>query len=74
MQVESSQEACGQAVQEVTERLQRQYEEQLMETQRQHREEIEKLQVCIPQPLSITVSHCASRVLSANENKGYEIA
>uniref|UniRef100_A0A667Y6I8 Myocardial zonula adherens protein n=1 Tax=Myripristis murdjan TaxID=586833 RepID=A0A667Y6I8_9TELE len=44
LQVESSQEACSQAVQEVTERLQRQYEEQLMETQRQHREEIEKLQ------------------------------
>uniref|UniRef100_A0A667Y6J3 Myocardial zonula adherens protein n=1 Tax=Myripristis murdjan TaxID=586833 RepID=A0A667Y6J3_9TELE len=45
LQVESSQEACSQAVQEVTERLQRQYEEQLMETQRQHREEIEKLQL-----------------------------
>uniref|UniRef100_UPI003AAB57A5 protein GRINL1A n=1 Tax=Centroberyx gerrardi TaxID=166262 RepID=UPI003AAB57A5 len=43
-QVESSQEASSQAVQEITTRLQRQYEERLLEEHRKHREEIENLQ------------------------------
>ncbi|XP_038825068.1 early endosome antigen 1-like [Salvelinus namaycush] len=47
LKVESSQEANSHAVQEVTARLQRQYEERLQEEQRKHREEIEKLQAQI---------------------------
>ncbi|KAK6294536.1 hypothetical protein J4Q44_G00353660 [Coregonus suidteri] len=47
LQVESSQEANSHEVQEVTARLQRQYEERLQEEQRKHREEIEKLQAQI---------------------------
>ncbi|XP_029497408.1 myocardial zonula adherens protein-like isoform X1 [Oncorhynchus nerka] len=47
LKVESSQEANSHAVQEVTARLQRQYEERLQEEQRTHREEIEKLQAQI---------------------------
>ncbi|KAM3877010.1 protein GRINL1A [Diretmus argenteus] len=47
LKVESSQEASSQTVQEVTERLQREYGEKLMEEQRKHREEIENLQAQI---------------------------
>uniref|UniRef100_A0A4W5PXC8 Myocardial zonula adherens protein n=1 Tax=Hucho hucho TaxID=62062 RepID=A0A4W5PXC8_9TELE len=47
LKVESSQEANSHAVQEVTARLQRQYEDRLQEEQRKHREEIEKLQAQI---------------------------
>ncbi|XP_052316735.1 uncharacterized protein LOC118394172 [Oncorhynchus keta] len=47
LKVESSQEANSHTVQEVTARLQRQYEERLQEEQRKHREEIEKLQAQI---------------------------
>ncbi|XP_035593980.1 myocardial zonula adherens protein-like isoform X2 [Oncorhynchus keta] len=47
LKVESSQEANSHAVQDVTARLQRQYEERLQEEQRKHREEIEKLQAQI---------------------------
>ncbi|KAM4630637.1 myocardial zonula adherens protein isoform 2-T2 [Polymixia lowei] len=47
LQVESSQEAGSQVVQEVTERLQRQYDQKLLEEQRKHREEIENLQAQI---------------------------
>ncbi|XP_045079306.1 myocardial zonula adherens protein isoform X2 [Coregonus clupeaformis] len=47
LQVESSQEANSHEVQELTARLQRQYEERLQEEQRKHREEIEKLQAQI---------------------------
>ncbi|CDQ61889.1 unnamed protein product [Oncorhynchus mykiss] len=49
LKVESSQEANSHAVQEMTARLQRQYEERLQEEQRKHREEIEKLQAQIDQ-------------------------
>nr|XP_046204418.1 myocardial zonula adherens protein-like isoform X2 [Oncorhynchus gorbuscha] len=47
LKVESSQEANSHAVQEVTARLQRQYEERLQEEQSKHREELEKLQAQI---------------------------
>nr|XP_046201913.1 myocardial zonula adherens protein isoform X2 [Oncorhynchus gorbuscha] len=52
LKVESSQEANSHAVQEVTARLQRQYEERLREEQRKHREEIEKLQAQIDEYIS----------------------
>ena len=45
--MESSQEANSQALQELSAKLQREYEEKLHEEQRKHREEIENLQVCI---------------------------
>ncbi|XP_072236630.1 myocardial zonula adherens protein isoform X2 [Leuresthes tenuis] len=44
LQVESSQEANNQALQELSAKLQREYEEKLHEEQRKHREEIENLQ------------------------------
>ncbi|KAF0043220.1 hypothetical protein F2P81_004557 [Scophthalmus maximus] len=44
LQVESSQEASAQALQELSEKLQREYDEKLLEEQRKHREEIEILQ------------------------------
>ncbi|XP_039983087.1 protein GRINL1A [Xiphias gladius] len=44
LQVESSQEANTQALQELSVKLQREYEEKLLEEQRKHREEIENLQ------------------------------
>ncbi|KAM4592349.1 myocardial zonula adherens protein isoform 2-T2 [Odontesthes bonariensis] len=44
LQVESSQEANSQALQELSAKLQREYEEKLQEEQRKHREEIENLQ------------------------------
>nr|XP_046242397.1 myocardial zonula adherens protein isoform X2 [Scatophagus argus] len=44
LQVESSQEAHTQALQELSAKLQQEYEEKLQEEQRKHREEIEKLQ------------------------------
>ncbi|XP_076011626.1 myocardial zonula adherens protein isoform X2 [Genypterus blacodes] len=44
LQVESSQEASSQALQTLSARLQRDYEEKLQEEQRKHREEIEILQ------------------------------
>uniref|UniRef100_A0A3P8YAQ4 Myocardial zonula adherens protein n=1 Tax=Esox lucius TaxID=8010 RepID=A0A3P8YAQ4_ESOLU len=47
LQMESSQEANSKAVQEVTARLQREFEERLQEEQRKHREEIENLQALI---------------------------
>lgn len=47
VQVESSQEANSQTLQELSEKLQREYEEKLQREQQKHREEIEKLQVCI---------------------------
>ncbi|XP_008303279.1 myocardial zonula adherens protein [Stegastes partitus] len=43
-QVESSREANNQALQELSAKLQREYEEKLHEEQRKHREEIENLQ------------------------------
>lgn len=46
-QVESSQEANARALQELSAKLQKEYEEKLLEEQRKHREEIENLQVCI---------------------------
>ncbi|KAI1889646.1 hypothetical protein AGOR_G00165090 [Albula goreensis] len=47
LQVEASQEANYQALQEMTVKLQKQYEEQLLNEQKKHREEIEALQVQI---------------------------
>ncbi|KAM6980625.1 protein GRINL1A [Aplochiton taeniatus] len=47
LQVEATQEASSQAVQELTSRLQTQYEERLQREQRKHREEIERLQAQI---------------------------
>ncbi|XP_056134428.1 myocardial zonula adherens protein [Lampris incognitus] len=47
LQVEASQEAGSRALQEVTSRLERRYEEKLLEEQRRHREEIENLQAQI---------------------------
>ncbi|KAJ3593051.1 hypothetical protein NHX12_005389 [Muraenolepis orangiensis] len=47
VEVESTQEARSLVVQEVTSRLQREYEERLMEEQKKHREEIETLQAQI---------------------------
>uniref|UniRef100_UPI0037E8DC5A myocardial zonula adherens protein isoform X2 n=1 Tax=Semicossyphus pulcher TaxID=241346 RepID=UPI0037E8DC5A len=44
LQVESSREASTQALQELSAKLQREYEEKLQEEQRKHREEIENLQ------------------------------
>ncbi|XP_022600372.1 myocardial zonula adherens protein-like isoform X4 [Seriola dumerili] len=44
LQVESSREANAQALQELSAKLQREYEEKLLEEQRKHREEIENLQ------------------------------
>lgn len=44
LQVESAQEANSQALKELSTTLRRQYEEQLQEQQRKHREEIEALQ------------------------------
>jgi hypothetical protein len=60
--VESSQEANSHAVQEVTARLQRQYEERLQEEQSKHREELEKLQVLLSLLLiSLHPSPCLKR-------------
>ncbi|CAL8244646.1 unnamed protein product [Lota lota] len=47
LQVESTQEARSLVVQEATTRLQREYEERLLEEQKKHREEIENLQAQI---------------------------
>lgn len=47
VQVESSQETNTRAVQDLTAKLQREYEEKLQREQQKHREEIENLQVCI---------------------------
>uniref|UniRef100_A0A3B3QJC3 Myocardial zonula adherens protein n=1 Tax=Paramormyrops kingsleyae TaxID=1676925 RepID=A0A3B3QJC3_9TELE len=47
LQIESSQEASSQALQEMSERLQRGHDERLQEEQRRHREEIEALQAQI---------------------------
>ncbi|XP_020481344.2 myocardial zonula adherens protein [Labrus bergylta] len=44
LQVESSREASTQALQELSTKLEREYEEKLQEEQRKHREEIENLQ------------------------------
>ncbi|KAK0136858.1 Myocardial zonula adherens protein [Merluccius polli] len=44
LQVEATQEARSLVVQEATARLQRQYDQQLLEEQKKHREEIENLQ------------------------------
>ncbi|KAM3625518.1 uncharacterized protein V6R79_013435 [Siganus canaliculatus] len=44
LQVESSREANAQALQDLSAKLQQEYEEKLQEEQRRHREEIEKLQ------------------------------
>ncbi|XP_037605646.1 myocardial zonula adherens protein isoform X2 [Sebastes umbrosus] len=44
LQVESAREANTQAVQELSAKLQKEYDEKLQEEQRKHREEIEKLQ------------------------------
>ncbi|XP_071344943.1 myocardial zonula adherens protein isoform X2 [Trachinotus anak] len=44
LQVESSREANAQALQELSAKLQREYEEKLLEEQRKHKEEIENLQ------------------------------
>ncbi|XP_042349077.1 myocardial zonula adherens protein isoform X2 [Plectropomus leopardus] len=44
LQVESAREANNQALQELSAKLEREYEEKLLEEQRKHREEIEKLQ------------------------------
>ncbi|XP_041645131.1 myocardial zonula adherens protein isoform X3 [Cheilinus undulatus] len=44
LQVESAREASTQALQELSAKLQREYEEKLQEEQRKHREEIENLQ------------------------------
>uniref|UniRef100_A0A7N6B2S3 Myocardial zonula adherens protein n=1 Tax=Anabas testudineus TaxID=64144 RepID=A0A7N6B2S3_ANATE len=44
LQVESSQEANARALQELSAKLQKEYEEKLLEEQRKHREEIENLQ------------------------------
>ncbi|KAM9366974.1 myocardial zonula adherens protein [Symphorus nematophorus] len=44
LQVESSREANTQALQELSAKLQQEYEEKLLEEQRKHREEIENLQ------------------------------
>ncbi|KAJ8340464.1 hypothetical protein SKAU_G00350970 [Synaphobranchus kaupii] len=49
LQVEASQEANSQALQEMTRKLQSQYEEQLQNEQRKHREEVEELQAQIDQ-------------------------
>ncbi|XP_029985738.1 myocardial zonula adherens protein isoform X2 [Sphaeramia orbicularis] len=47
LQVESSREANSQALQEISAKLQREYEEKLQEEQQRHREEIENLQAQI---------------------------
>ncbi|XP_026176053.1 myocardial zonula adherens protein isoform X2 [Mastacembelus armatus] len=47
LQVESSREANTHALQELSAKLQREYEEKLLEEQRKHREEIENLQAQI---------------------------
>ncbi|KAL4613364.1 myocardial zonula adherens protein-like [Arapaima gigas] len=47
LQVESSQETASQALQEMSQKLQSQYEEQLKAEQQKHREEIEALQAQI---------------------------
>ncbi|XP_018595094.2 protein GRINL1A [Scleropages formosus] len=52
LQVESSQEATSQALQEMSQKLQSQYEEQLKAEQQKHREEIEALQAQIDQYVS----------------------
>ncbi|XP_034045895.1 myocardial zonula adherens protein isoform X2 [Thalassophryne amazonica] len=44
LQVEASQEASSQALQELSARLHREYEQKLLEEQQRHREEIENLQ------------------------------
>lgn len=46
VQVESSREANTRALQELSAKLQKEYEEKLLEEQQKHREEIENLQVC----------------------------
>jgi len=46
--VEATQEARTMVVREATSRLQREYDERLLAEQKKHRQEIEKLQVCIP--------------------------
>ncbi|MBN3314299.1 MYZAP protein, partial [Atractosteus spatula] len=47
LKIESSQEANSQVLQDMTQKLYREYEEQLQEAQRKHREEIEVLQAKI---------------------------
>nr|XP_015198789.1 PREDICTED: myocardial zonula adherens protein-like isoform X2 [Lepisosteus oculatus] len=47
LKIESSQEANSQVLQDMTQKLYREYEEQLQEEQRKHREEIEVLQAKI---------------------------
>lgn len=44
--MESSQEARSQALQDLSAKLQQEYDEKLQAEQEKHREEIEKLQVC----------------------------
>lgn len=51
-QVEASSEAHTQALQELSAKLQQEYEEKLLEEQQKHREEIEKLQVCTPRMIT----------------------
>lgn len=53
VQVETSREASTVALQELSAKLQQEYDEKLREEQRKHREEIENLQVCILHSLFI---------------------
>lgn len=46
IQVESSREDQAQALQELSAKLEQEYDEKLQVEQEKHREEIEKLQVC----------------------------
>lgn len=61
VQVEASREAHGQALQELSVKLQQEYEEKLQQEQRKHREEIENLQVCI--------LHSSSRVHTSSHSQ-----
>lgn len=64
VQVESSREANTQALQELSAKLQQEYEEKLLEEQRKHREEIENLQVCILYCLFNRFLHGTSHIVS----------
>lgn len=60
VQVDASREAHTQALQELSLKLQQEYEEKLQGEQQKHREEIEKLQVCTPWSLTLTIADALS--------------
>lgn len=72
VQVESSREANTQALQELSAKLQREYEEKLQEERRKHREEIENLQVCILYTLFIHVQfQCQQKAKRTCQSEGW---